>query len=85
MGPSPRTGCLGAAGVPVLLGCLRDVWASSCSSLATAPLACWLCLPLGSAKTPQLLSQNTQILQNTAEGWGQGCAEGRMGLEPDLG
>lgn len=37
MGPSPRTGCPGAAGVPVLLGCLRDVWASSCSSLATAP------------------------------------------------
>lgn len=43
-----------------------------------------LALPLGSTKTPRLLSQNTQILQNTAEGWGQGCTEGRMGLEPDL-
>lgn len=83
MWPSPGMGCPGGAGVPVLLGYLRDVWGSSCSSLIAAPPSL-LALPLGSAKTPRLVSQNTQILQNTAEGWGQGCTEGRMGLEPDL-
>lgn len=89
MWPSPGMGCLGGSGVPVLLGYLRDVWGSSCSSLIAAPPACWLCpwealKPL--SRSPKIPKFSKTPRRDGARGaqregwvWSPICADGRGG------